>query len=67
MEDMTLAIGVASALVAGGVVAYLLTRSAPPGRKLNPFSAKMAEGCFALENLCVEANGIEISVTESNP
>ena len=46
MEDMTLAIGVASALVAGGVVAYLLTRSAPPGRKLNPFSAKMAEGCF---------------------
>ena len=46
MEDVTLAIGVASALVAGGVVAYLLTRSAPPGRKLNPFSAKMAEGCF---------------------
>lgn len=42
-----MAIGVASALVAGGVVAYLLTRSAPPGRKLNPFSAKMAEGVFA--------------------
>ena len=47
MEDVTVAIGVASALVAGGVVAYLLTRSAPPGRKLNPFSAKMAEGVFA--------------------
>jgi hypothetical protein len=46
-DNRTLAIGVASAVVAGGVVAYLLRRSPPPGRKLNPFSAKMAEGVFA--------------------
>ena len=47
VEKSTLVIGVAGAVVAGGVVAYLLRRSPSPGRKLNPFSAKMAEGVFA--------------------
>ena len=46
VEKSTLVIGVAGAVVAGGIVAYLLRRSPPPGRKLNPFSAKMAEGVF---------------------
>ena len=44
--DATFAGVVASILAAGGIVVYLLTQSASPGRKLNPFSCKMAKGVF---------------------